>query len=158
MAQHVDEICSALNSLIQTCRDGEHGYRTAASDVHNSELESIFLGYAEQRTKFAKELHAEVARLEGTVADSGSVSAAVHRGWMNVKAALTGSSAAAIIAACETGEDAAAAAYERVIDSVLPGETRSLVERQRQQVKEAHSHMLRLKGETQRGNSFTTNE
>jgi len=158
MTQEVSSVPDLLNSLIAICKDGEQGYLTAASDVENSELASIFQHYSEQRVKFAKELGAEVARLGGEVTDHGTVSGTVFRGWMNVKSALTGASAGAVIAACETGEDSAAAAFEQAVHTDIPGETRAIVERQAKQVREAHSHMLRLKKEADSGVAFPKNE
>jgi len=75
-----EETVDRLNGLIQVSRDGEHGYRTAAADVHNSEMQTIFEEYAHQRAGFVKELETEVERLGGTPAQSGSIAAAVHRG------------------------------------------------------------------------------
>jgi hypothetical protein len=37
------------------------------------------------------------------------------------------------------------AAYQQVVDQDLPGPTRALIERQFQQVRDAHAHMSRLK-------------
>ena len=139
-----------LEDLTQICHDGELGYLTAAQHVSNSQLKTIFAGYAKQRTGFVRELQAEVERLGGTPLDSSSLIATLHRGWIDLKSALSGGSGEAIVAACETGEDHAAAAYERVVDLELSGETNALVEKQWGAIKEAHAHMLRLKaqGET----------
>ncbi len=143
-----DEIIARLNGLMEACRDGERGYRTAAADVHNTELQTIFEEYAHQRAGFVKELEAEVIRLGGTPEETGSIAAAVHRGWMDLKAGLTGGGVHAIVAACETGEDAAQAAFERVVNLDITGQTRSLVEKQWHKIQEAHQRLLRLKKET----------
>lgn len=140
-----EETVDQLNGLVAVARDGEHGYRTAAADVHNSELRSIFEEYAEQRRKFVLELDAEVERLGGKPAETGTVAAAVHRGWIGLKAALTGGGVHAIVAACETGEDSAKAAFERVVNLEIPGATRTLVEKQWHKIQEAHKRMLHLK-------------
>jgi uncharacterized protein (TIGR02284 family) len=140
-----EEIIERLNGLIETARDGERGYLTAAADVKNSELRSIFEEYAEQRRKFVRELEAEVERLGGRPVESGSVAAAVHRGWIDLKGAISGGGVHAIVAACETGEDAAQAAYERVVNLDISGATRTLVERQWRQIQEAHQRMRHLK-------------
>jgi len=158
MTHEVDDIPALLNKLLEVCRDGEHGYRAAASDVKNSELAGIFEQYSQQRAKFAKELGAEIERLGGTPADHGTVTGALFRGWLNLKSAVTGSSSGAVIAACETGEDSAAAAFEQAVDSTIPGETRAIVTKQAKQIREAHSHMLRLKEEAESGVSFQKNE
>jgi uncharacterized protein (TIGR02284 family) len=147
MTHEAADIPALLNSLIEVCLDGEYGYLTAASDVDNTELAGIFRHYGEQRAKFTRELSAEVVRLGGEPVDHGTVTGAIHRGWINVKSALTGSGPEAMIAACETGEDSAAAAFEQAVDTNITGETREIVEKQAKQVREAHSHLLRLKKE-----------
>lgn len=140
-----EETIDHLNGLIEVARDGEHGYRTAAADVHNTELKSIFEEYAEQRGKFVRELTAEVERLGGSPAETGTITAAVHRGWIGLKAALSGGGVHAIVAACETGEDSAKAAFERVVNLEIPGATRAIVEKQWHKIQEAHKRMLHLK-------------
>jgi hypothetical protein len=54
-----------------------------------------------------------------------------------------------MVAACETGEDSAAASFEQAVDTNITGETREIVERQAKQIREAHSHLLRLKMESE---------
>jgi uncharacterized protein (TIGR02284 family) len=143
-----EETIQHLNSLIETCKDGELGYRTAASDVKNTELATVFSDYSKQRGHFARELRAEVERLGGTPADSGTASATMFRGWINLKSALSGGDGGAIVAACESGEEVALGAFELVTNLDMTGHTRSLVEKQWREIKEAHAHMLRLKVET----------
>src|SRR6266849_3017852 len=133
-----DETIDHLNQLIHVCKDGEQGYHTAAGHVSNSQMETVFSEYAKERGQFVRQLQAEVERLGGTAADSGTLTAAMHRGWIDLKSALSGGDAGAIVAACETGEDAAQAAFERVVDSDVTGETRSLVEKQFRKIEEAH--------------------
>jgi uncharacterized protein (TIGR02284 family) len=153
-----EETVAHLNELIEVCMDGERGYRTAADHVRNSQLESVFGEYAKQRAGCARQLQAEVVRLGGDAADSGTLKAAVHRGWIDLKSALTGGDGSAIIAACETGEDFAQAAFERVVNAGISGETRSLVEKEWRQIGEAHQRLLRLKAEIAAGAEFQKNE
>jgi hypothetical protein len=54
-----------------------------------------------------------------------------------------------MIPACETGEDSAAASFEQAADTNISGETREIVERQAKHIREAHSHLLRLKKESE---------
>ena len=37
-----EEIQSTLNNLIETCKDGEQGFKTAADRVKESSLKSLF--------------------------------------------------------------------------------------------------------------------
>src|ERR1044071_8053097 len=115
MAVNREELIECLNDLIQTCRDAENGFETASDHVKDPDLKMLFRQWSIQRAQFASELEAEVRQLGGTPAKTGSVSAAFHRGWMNIKSIVTGGSDEAIIAECERGEDAAVENYQRVL-------------------------------------------
>lgn len=147
-----------LNRLIETCKDGELGYRTAAADVRNTELETVFTEYAKQRGQFARSLQAEVERLGGKPEESGSVSGTLMRGWMGLKSALSSGSGAAIIASCESAELAAVAAFDWAANLDISGQTRVLVEKQCKAVKETHARLLRLKAEESDGSKFQKND
>jgi uncharacterized protein (TIGR02284 family) len=142
-----EEAIHHLNDLIAVAHDGESGYLNAAEHVNDDHFQTVFEQYAKQRAGFVKELQAEVIRLGGEPADSGTLGAAAHRGWLDLKSALTGGGAGAIVAACETGEDSAQAAYERVVNVDISGETRSIVEKQWHKIKEAHQRLVNLKHE-----------
>src|SRR5437868_13072462 len=101
MAERNDEIIGYLNDLIETCKDGEQGFRAAAESVGeegDAELRTLFNTYAQQWARFAAELQNEVLRRGGDPAKAGHVSAKFHRGRMNIKAAVSGKNAAAVIA------------------------------------------------------------
>lgn len=146
-----------LNDLTETCKDGELGYRTAAENVRNTQLESVFSYYSKQRGQFVRALQVEVKRLGGESSDSGTPTATVFRGWIRLKSALTGGDGGAIVAACESGEETAVGAFALVNSLDLTGETKSLVEKQGGQVKEALAHIVRLKAEAGTAN-FQTND
>jgi uncharacterized protein (TIGR02284 family) len=140
-----EETIRHLNDLIAVARDGEAGYRAAAERVDADQLKSAFIEYAKQREGFVRDLQREVTRLGGVPNDAGTATGAIHRGWLDVKAAVTGGNPESVVAACETGEDSAAAAYERVVNLEPTGEPRAVIEKQWGQIKEAHARMLHLK-------------
>lgn len=135
---------STLNDLIQTCKDGEHGYQSAALLVDDLNLRHLFQSYAQQRAEFAAELQLEVRRLASEPAESGHASATVHRVWMDIKAGLAGGDEGSVISECGRGEDLAVRQYQDILDAGLPGDLRSIVERQYLQVKDAHDHVRSL--------------
>lgn len=153
-----EDTIAELNGLIKTCKDGELGYRTAATDVRNTELETVFSEYAKQRGQFARNLQAEVERLGGDPENSGSITGTLLRSWMDLKSALSSGNGAAIIATCETGEEAAVAAFEWVVNLDITGQTRLLVEKQCKSIKEARARLLRLKAEEATGATFQKND
>jgi uncharacterized protein (TIGR02284 family) len=137
-------VTGVLNELIELCRDGEQGFRTAAAGIGDPTLRRLFESYAGQRASFARELQAEVARRGDEPARSGDAPGALHRGWMKVREAASGNDEAAILAECERGEDAAVRAYRQAVAQPIPGASADLVERQYVQVKDAHDHVRML--------------
>jgi len=137
MAVNRGELLECLNDLIETCRDGENGFQTAAAHVTDPALKKLFNAYSIQRAQFASELESEVRQLGGTPATRGSVSAAFHRGWMNIKSIVTGGSDDAIVAECERGEYAAVENYQRVMKNTLPPNVLPVVKHQFTEVKRA---------------------
>jgi uncharacterized protein (TIGR02284 family) len=140
----VHETGSTLNELIQTCKDGETGFRAAAESVEDSNLRRLFESYVQQRVEFAAELQLEVRRLAEDPVDTGHAAAALHQGWLDIKAGLTGRDEATVIAECERGEDLTTEAYRKALDSDLPSDIRVIVERQFLEVKESHDHIRSL--------------
>jgi len=139
-----EEVIRTLNGLIETCRDGEEGFKTAAEGVKSPELKELFREYSRQRASFVGELQDEVRRMGGEAEDSGSTSAALHRGWMGLRAVLSGGDDDAVLAECERGEDAALSNYRAALGTDMPASTRSMVERQFAEVKEAHQRVRSL--------------
>jgi uncharacterized protein (TIGR02284 family) len=142
-----EEVISVLNDLIQTCKDGEEGFRTAGDEIQNPDLRTLFHMYSQQRARFAAELNNEVLRHGGDPASSGHVSAALHRGWLNIKTAVTGKDTSAIIDECERGEDVAVANYQEALKKSLPSDLLATVQQQYSEVKKAHDTVRGLKRE-----------
>jgi uncharacterized protein (TIGR02284 family) len=124
------EVVSVLNDLIQTCEDGIHGFRTAADAVKNPAAKALFASRLPKIELGQRELKAEVRRLGGDPDKSGTVAGAMHRGWINLKSAITGKNEEAIVMECERGEEHATHVYEDALQKDLPAETRMIIERQ----------------------------
>ena len=138
------EVISTLNNLIETSRDGQEGFRTAAEGVRSAELRELFHAFARQRASFVGELQDEVRRLGGDPERTGSLVASLHRGWMGLRAALEGNDDRAVVGECERGEDAALAAYRAALDTDMHANVRAMVERQFAEVKEARNLISNL--------------
>jgi uncharacterized protein (TIGR02284 family) len=138
------EVISTLNSLIETCRDGEQGFRNAAENLKDPAVKTLFSEIASERGQFAQELKHEVERLGGRPDEGGSASGALHRGWTNVKGAVTGKDDKSIISEAERGEDVAVETYRNALREPLPAPVESVVNRQFQHVKEAHDRVREL--------------
>ena len=142
------EICSVLNGLIETCKDGQLGYEQATTEVHLLSLKPVFGRFAAQRGEFVRELQAQVYRLGGDPERGGTVVGAVKQGWNDFKAALGARSDHAILEGCERGEDVSKEDYREANNMMLPPEVQSLVARQYQAVREAHDEIRILRDHT----------
>ncbi len=148
MANVNEKTITVLNNLIETCRDGQNGFRTAASDVNDSNLKALFNRYSAQRAEFAMELEALVTGLGGDAETDGSVAGAAHRGWINIKSAVTGKSVGSIVSEAERGEDAAKEAYQKALQEYMAAEIRAVVQKQYSAVMEAHDTVRQLEIQT----------
>jgi uncharacterized protein (TIGR02284 family) len=141
-----EEVVSTLNDLIAACRDAQEGFSTAAEGVKDEALRSLLLEYSRQRAGFAGDLQAEVRRLGGEPVTEGSVAGAIHRGWLGIRAAVTGDDEDTILSECERGEDAAVANYRAALNADMPAGVRALVERQFDLVRDARDRLRTLRG------------
>jgi uncharacterized protein (TIGR02284 family) len=144
MAVNRQELISSLNNLIEVCRDGENGFRTAAENVKDEELKRFFVHCSDHRAQFASELQAEVKALGGDPVRHGSAAAMIHRGWINIKSVVSSGSDHAIISECERGEDAAKAAYQEVLKQNLPPNVMPVVKHQFTEIKLTHDRIRDL--------------
>src|SRR6476659_8400264 len=136
---------SVLNGLIETCKDGEQGFRTSAEKVKDASLKSLFSKYASQRAGYVQELTAAVTQLGGDPAQSGHIAGTLHRGWINLKEAFARDEDRAIVNEAESGEDAAVKAYKEALGSTLPATVGTLIQKQYAGVQEAHNTVRDLK-------------
>ena len=140
-----NETTSILNDLIETSKDGEKGFTRAAQETTDSQLKSIFTQGAERCRTAASELQARVLSMGGKPESRGSALGAAHRGWLDMKAAVTGRDTKAILEECERGEDVAKARYAHAMEKELPPDVRSLVAKQYQGVVENHDRVKALR-------------
>ena len=133
-----------LNHLIETCRDGERGYRAAAELVASQTLNAQFLEIAEERARFAEELLPHAQRLGGDEAGDGTTAASLHRRWMDLKARLTQHDDQAVFAEVLRGDTVTLRTYETALGEVLPTSVRGLVEQQEQKVRQVHARLEAL--------------
>ena len=143
-----DDVIATLNDLVETSRDGEEGFRTCADAVKNAQLEEVFQQAASRCAQAVGELQAKVRALGGDPERRGSVSGSLHRAWVDVKSTITGMDEAAVLAECERGEEVARKAYEDALSKDLPGDVRSMVERQYQGVRQHQDRVHQLRGAT----------
>ncbi|MDQ3140459.1 MAG: PA2169 family four-helix-bundle protein [Pseudomonadota bacterium] len=135
-----------LNSLIATTIDSIDGYSESATAAESSRFAEMFNDRAAERRSVLTTLQAEVGRLGGNPEDDGTALAAAHRGFVNLKASVTGSDDKAVINEVERGEDHIKAKYEDALaDNDLSPQTKTVIQQAYTSVKQGHDQMRDLK-------------
>jgi len=142
---HTQDPIHTLNALIETCNNGDRGFRNAAQHAHAPDLRDFFLRRAEECQEACLELRAEVVQLGGTAATGGTAGGAIRRGWASLLEMLSSDSDLTMLEACERGEDAAMAEYRDALAQPLPDDIRQLIERQYEGVKRNHNAVRSLR-------------
>ena len=139
----------AAKELVETLKDGERGYATAAEKLRDSdrpEWAATMQRLSEQRAGFWREIVDMGHEYGDDVDESGTVAAAVHRGWLSLKDAVTGDDPDAVLKAAETGEDHAVSEYEDAGKMDLSAGFREVVVRQQADVRAAREELRALQG------------
>jgi len=136
-----DDVIDILNDLLETCRDGEYGFNASAEHTESLELKTLLLRHAGECRTAGLELESLIRQLGGEPAEGGSMSGALHRGWVSVRSILSAYSDQSLLSECERGEDTAVASYRKALKENLPPGIRSVVERQEQGVLRNHGEV-----------------
>lgn len=139
---------AVTKDLIETLEDGKEGFAKAADKLDDSdspELGTLFREYSDQRAGFSAELREMAKDYGDQIHESGSVAATLHRGWMTLRDALTGSDPEGVLDAAETGETHAIKEYDKALAADISAGLRTVVQRQATEVKAAHDKVRALR-------------
>jgi uncharacterized protein (TIGR02284 family) len=140
-----------IDDLIETLKDGQEGFKQAAESVKDPQLKSLFREYSQQRARFAVELRSKAQSPDERESKmSGSAAGALHRGWINLKSAVTQGDDHSILAECERGEDSAVEEFRKALNNGLAAPVQEMVSRQFVQIKEAHDRVKSLRDATKK--------
>jgi uncharacterized protein (TIGR02284 family) len=142
---YTENVVDIVEKLIETCRDGQHGFRESAQHVKDPSIRELFNQLSLERAQFAGELESALHRLgKKDVKQEGSISGKLHRTWIDLKSNLQ-SGDGGILAAAENGEDNAKKHYQEAEQQDLPGELREIIARQAEAVFAAHDRVRQLR-------------
>ncbi len=153
-AMKPDQVVSTLNSLIEISRDGQKGFQEASDKIESPQIKEFCSKQSMARAQFVGELQPQVRTLGGEPEKTGSVAAALHRGWIDLTSTLGGGDHA-ILVATETGEDYAVGEYKKALDQNLPAPVRKIVERQFQSVKRTHDKIKTMRDRLDKSTAST---
>lgn len=142
-----EPVIEKLNELVQVCKDGEAGFKDAAEGVEHEDLKTLFYSYSQQRGEFTGILQELVRSLGGDPEKEGTFSAAIRRGWMDIKLAVVSNDELAILNECERSEDHAKAAYADALAAGLPANIADVVAQQSHAIVAAHNRINELRND-----------
>jgi uncharacterized protein (TIGR02284 family) len=142
---------SILKNLVKTLRDGQEGFAHASENVKNPRLKELFARFSMQRAKFAGELEAQLLSLgeKDPEKEGSSIGGAIHRTWIDLKAALTKGDVHGVLAEAERGEDVAKKAYHEALEeSILPAPVHDVIAKQAAEIQIAHDEVKAFRDAT----------
>ncbi len=139
-----ENIITTLNNLIETCKDGQEGFKDAAEGVEDSAMKNVFYRFSQQRVQFAGELQEVVRDLGGDPEKTSSIAGSIHRGWINIKSAITGQDEVAILNECIRGEEVALSGYKMALEQELPANIREIVSSQYKEIRKSYDHVTNM--------------
>ena len=140
-----DSTIEGLQKLIRYNIDACKGFRESAEIVEDTFAKELFLKIADQRSDFADTLQQYVAINGEEVSDDGSAMAAVHRAWIDVRAAINGGDVYPVLCEAERGEDYIKSAYESVLKETAGSAMNDVLTHQYAQVKLGHDGIRELR-------------
>jgi uncharacterized protein (TIGR02284 family) len=137
---------TVLNTLIATTLDSMKGYRESAEDSDNSTHQQFFREMSEERSRVASDLQQQVRSLGGDPELESSTAGAAHRGWVDLKAAITGRDEQAVVNEVERGEDYIKEKFEAAMkDDELSLAARGAIEKSFESIRKGHDRVSRMK-------------
>ena len=136
-----------LNNLVEINNDRVEGYETAAKEMENGELHTLFGKLASTSHNNLSELRAEIKRLGGEPTEGTRISGKFFRVWMDVKAALSSNERQTVLDSCEFGEDKALEAYDEALEDPkdLTAEQVMMLTNQKSALRQDHDHVKALR-------------
>lgn len=147
MTTDVKHDIKVLNGLIETTLDSAHGYGEAAKEATKPFFKTLFERRSMQRKQLTADLQAQVRTLGGTPEDDGTVLAAAHRVFLDLKSKVMGDDQS-VVNEVERGEDHIKAKFEEALkDSAISTPVKQVISTAHAAVKADHDQMRDLKHE-----------
>jgi uncharacterized protein (TIGR02284 family) len=143
---------SYVSRLELFCRLSEKGFNVAADNVANPGLKVILKGYAMERARYAARLRQERAQAGLWLRLRSVPLAALHRGWMMVKAALTVGDARRelkVLKECLRAERKLWRVYGRTIRKNLPVPLHTALLAQHARIGQIHEELRQLSAQSE---------
>jgi uncharacterized protein (TIGR02284 family) len=138
-----EDVIDALQDALNQAHDGELGFAEAAEHTQTPQLKQLLERRAADCRERAADLQEKLAQLGGEAEESGSVSAAALRVWLQIQGLFGGAGDETILAECERAENEAREELREALQRNLPEDIHAMLLRQYEHT-QRHHDMLRL--------------
>jgi uncharacterized protein (TIGR02284 family) len=125
-----EQALEALQELLGNARDSDRGFMEAAEHTETPSLREFLERCAGACRDAAGELQDQIATLGGEPQDSGTVTGAAHRVWLQIRGLFGGATDEAILVECERAQAAALQRMVQALQQNLPADVHAMVLRQ----------------------------
>lgn len=133
-----DKLKHALEDVVSTCKDGVEGYETAAGEIEDGSIKTLFLRFSQQRKGFIEDLKNEALKVGIELEESTTVKGFFHRTWLAAKHSLGKNTKEQTITEAMDGEKKALETYAKThADTNIPGYIHDMLKEQEHLIKVA---------------------
>ena len=134
----------ALERLLTICSDGVEGYRRGAASVRAPHLHALLQRNEVEREEIVSVLINALVELGAKRDHGGSLTGALHRGWLGALRATHAEHA--VLRECVRGDEVTLAAFAEALSHDLPTDIRARVDIQRGRVASALERLFAADG------------
>lgn len=131
-----ENLVDNINSIIKYLYDSENGFKESAQLVKYEKLVALFNDLYQQRAIFATELRQLVETLGGEPITSGSIIAAAHRTFLDLKNLITQGNVQAICTEINRGETFLLEQYNKILETNPPENVEKILQEQKNKINE----------------------
>ena len=143
----MSEVKDELKDVLTRVVDSADGYEAAAKDASEGRFKTMFLEKAQERRGYAGEIRNHLSGLGETVDEDGSLLAAAHRVFVDLRNTVTGSDDSQILAEVDRGESTLLKEYDDALEDIPASDPAyDLLSRQRESVNQTISQVKTFGG------------
>jgi len=125
-----EEVAKAGNDLLEYLYDSCNGYQECAEQVADPTMKQLFSDLAQHRQQMISELKTQVRMSDEEPTESGSITGAAHRRFIDVKSLLTGGNTESIVKEVKRGESYTIDRYKEILSKNLPSAIKQILLKQ----------------------------
>ena len=118
----MSDVNKELKSVLTRVVDSADGYESAAQDAEQTRFAIMFKEKAQERRGFATEIRNHLSAQGEQVDEDGSLLAAGHRVFKDIRDAVTGKDDQAVLKEVDRGESTLLKTYDDALESVPPAD------------------------------------